>query len=135
MSKRKRIGALAAAAAAVVLIAALLIIQSRDEAPANDQAEGVATSFLEAFGAFDVEQARTYLADDATIASMTEQDDLRLLISFLEATGYQQTLNSCEGSGPLGPRQRSLHVRFPRPQVRRDRTGSFRRQLLRSLRS
>ena len=73
MSKRMRIGALAAAAVALVLIAALLIIQSRDEAPATDQAEGVATSFLEAYGAFDVEQARTYLADDASIASMTAQ--------------------------------------------------------------
>jgi len=99
MSERKRIGALAAAAVAIVLIAAFLIIQSRDEASANDQAEGVATSFLEAFGAFDVEQAKTYLADDATIASMTEQDDLRLLLSYLEASGYRQILNDCEGVG------------------------------------
>jgi hypothetical protein len=97
MSERKRIGALAAAAVAAVLIAALLIIQSRDEAPAN-QAESVATGFLEAYGAFDVEQARTYLAEDATIASMTERDDLRLLISYLEATGYRQILNDCEGA-------------------------------------
>ena len=103
MSERKRIGALAAAAVAIVLIAAFLIIQSRDEASANDQAEGVATSFLEAYGAFDVEQARTYLADDATIASMTEQDDLRLLISFFEATGYKQILNDCEGVGNSDP--------------------------------
>ena len=99
MSERKRIGALAAAAVAIVLIAAFLIIQSRDEASANDQAEGVATSFLEAFGAFDVEQAKTYLADDATIASMTEQDDLRLLVAYLEGTGYKQILNDCEGAG------------------------------------
>jgi hypothetical protein len=95
MSERMKIGALAAAAVAVALIAALLIIQSRDEAPAN-QAESVATGFLEAYGAFDVEQARTYLADDATIASMTGQDDLRLLISYLEATGYRQILQPCE---------------------------------------
>ena len=101
--KRKRIGALAAAAAVVVLIAALLIVQSRDEASANDQAEGVATSFLEAYGASDVEQARTYLADDARIASMTDQDDLRLLLSFFEATGYRQTLNSCEEVGDSFP--------------------------------
>ena len=99
MSERKRIGALAAAAVAIVLIAAFLIIQSRDEASANDQAEGVATSFLEAFGAFDVQQARTYLADDATIGSMTEQDELRLLVAYLEATGYKQILNDCEGAG------------------------------------
>ena len=98
-SKRKKIGALAAAAVALVLIAALLVIQSREGAPANDQPEGVATGFLEAYGAFDVEQARTYLADDATIASMTAQDDLRLLLSYLEATGYQQILNSCEEVG------------------------------------
>jgi hypothetical protein len=97
MSERKKIGAVAAAAIAVVLIAALLIVQSRDEAPAN-QAESVATGFLEAYGAFDVEQARTYLAEDATIASMTERDDLRLLISYLEATGYRQILNDCEGA-------------------------------------
>ena len=102
-SERKMIGALAAAAVvALVLIAALLIIQSREGAPANDQPEGVATGFLEAYGAFDGEQARTYLADDATIASMTAHDDLRLLLSYLEATGYQQILNSCEEVGNAG---------------------------------
>ena len=101
-SERKKIGALAAAAVALALIAALVIIQSREGAPANDQAEGVATGFLEAYGAFDVEQATTYLADDATIASMTAQDDLRLLLSYLEATGYQQILNSCEEVGNAG---------------------------------
>jgi hypothetical protein len=62
----------------------------------------VATGFLEAYGAFDVEQAMTYLADDATIASMGAQDDPRLLISWLEATGYQQILDSCEELGNPG---------------------------------
>jgi hypothetical protein len=110
----KRIGALAAAAVALVLIAALLIIQSREEAPATDQtpvaagaqentvnarAEKVATGFVEAYGAFDVEQAMTYLADDATIAVLGAQDDLRLLSSWLEATGYQQIVDPCEGVG------------------------------------
>jgi hypothetical protein len=92
---RAGIGRLAAAAAALVLIAALVGCQGSDEAPT---AEEVATGFLEAFGAFDVEQARTYLADDATIASMTDRDDLGLLISYLEATGYEQILDSCEGA-------------------------------------
>jgi hypothetical protein len=110
----KRIGALAAAAVALVLIAALLIIQSREEAPATDQtpvaagaqentvnarAEKVATGFVEAYGAFDVEKAMTYLADDATIAVLGAQDDLRLLSSWLEATGYQQIVDPCEGVG------------------------------------
>jgi hypothetical protein len=110
----KRIGAFAAAAVALVAIATLLIIQSREDAPATDQApvaavvpantvnaraEEVATGFLEAYGAYDVEKAMTYLADDATIASIGAQDDLRLLVSYLEATGYQQILDSCEGLG------------------------------------
>jgi hypothetical protein len=99
MSERKRMGALAAAAVAIVLIASFLIIQSHDETSAANQPEGVATGFLEAYGALDVEQASTYLADEATIASMTEQDDLRLLISYLEATGYEQTLGSCKEVG------------------------------------
>jgi hypothetical protein len=110
----KRIGALAAAAVALVLIAALLIVQSRNEAPATSQtpvaaeapentvnvrAKEVATGFVQAYGAFDVEQASTYLADDATIAVLGAQDDPRLLISWLEATGYQQIVDSCEGVG------------------------------------
>jgi hypothetical protein len=94
-SERKKIGAVAAAAVALVLIAALAGCQGSDEAPT---AEEVSTGFLEAFGAFDVEQARTYLANDATVASMTEQDDLRLLVAYLEATGYEQTLGACEGA-------------------------------------
>jgi hypothetical protein len=69
------------------------------EDAAGAAAEEAATGFLEAFGALDVEQARIYLADDAVIASMGAQDDLRLLISYLEATGYRQTLDPCEASG------------------------------------
>jgi hypothetical protein len=110
----KRIGAFAAAAVALVLIVASVGCQSGEEATATDQTPGaaeaaentvnaraveVATGFLEAYGAFDVEQARTYLADDATIASMGAQDDLRLLISYLKATGYEQILGPCEGLG------------------------------------
>ena len=94
-SERKKIGAVVAAAAvALVMIAALVGCGSSDKAPT---AEEVSTGFLEAYGAFDVEQARTYLAPGARIASMTGQDDLRLLISYLEATGYEQILDSCEG--------------------------------------
>jgi hypothetical protein len=103
--------AIALLAIAIVLVA---VAQTRDDAPATAQApavpqapentvnagaERVATRFLEAFGAFDVDQVRTYLADDATIASMGADDDPRLLISWLEATGYEQTLHSCEQVG------------------------------------
>jgi hypothetical protein len=109
----KRMGAFAAAAVALVVIAALLLMQSREEAPAtgqipaaeapensvNARAVEVATGFVEAYGAFDVDQAMTYLADDATIAVLGAQDDLRLLIPWLEATGYQQIVDPCEVVG------------------------------------
>jgi hypothetical protein len=121
----KRIGALAAAAGALVLIAALLIIQSREDAPATDQtpvaaeapqntvnakAVKVATGFIEAYGAFDVERALTYLADDATISVLGEQDDPRLLISWLKATGYEQIVDPCEQVGNSA--SSSVHCTF-----------------------
>jgi hypothetical protein len=119
----KRIGALAAGA--LVLIAALLIIQSREDAPATDQtpvaaeapqntvnakAVKVATGFIEAYGAFDVERALTYLADDATISVLGEQDDPRLLISWLKATGYEQIVDPCEQVGNSA--SSSVHCTF-----------------------
>lgn len=63
---------------------------------AEASAEEVATGFLEAYGALDVGQAMTYLADDAVIQSLGGQNDLRLLVSWLKATGYQQILHPCE---------------------------------------
>ena len=114
LSGGKRIGVVAAAAVALVLIAALLIILSREEAPATDRtpvageapentvnarAQEIATGFVEAYGAFDMEKVMTYLADDATIAVLGAQDDPRLLIAWLEATGYRQIIDSCEEGG------------------------------------
>jgi hypothetical protein len=132
----KRIPAFAAAAVALVLIAVLLIIQSRDEAPATDQtpvaaeapektvnakAEELATGFVEAYGAFDVEKAMTYLADDATIAVLGPQDDLRLLISWLEATGYQQIVDACEQVGNAA--SGSIRCTFAFHALRSDEIG------------
>lgn len=74
-------------------------------------AEGVATSFFEAYGAFDVEQAIAYLSDDADISGLMTSvgaegvegtlEEFRLLISLLEAQGYKQMLSSCEDLGSL----------------------------------
>jgi hypothetical protein len=113
----KRMGAFAAAVVALVLIGALAGCASGEEATATDQtpvateasentanarAVEVATGFLEAYGAFDVDRAMTYLADDAIVESLGGQDDLRLLIAYLEATGYEQILDSCEELGNSG---------------------------------
>lgn len=109
----------------VVLIgvaAALLVLAACDgggEAPAADEppspaadadAEEVASSFVEAYGAFDAEEAITYLAPDAAILDLIGSvgahrgvegtpEELPLLISLLRAEGYRQTLDSCEAQG------------------------------------
>ncbi|HEU4529173.1 MAG TPA: hypothetical protein VFT80_14740 [Actinomycetota bacterium] len=109
----------------VVLIgvaAALLVLAACDgggEAPAADEppspaadadAEEVASSFVEAYGAFDAEAAITYLAPDAAILDLIGSvgahrgvegtpEELPLLISLLRAEGYRQTLDSCEAQG------------------------------------
>jgi hypothetical protein len=106
----------------IAVAAALLVLAACDgggEAPATDDpptpaadadAEEVASSFVEAYGAFDAEEAITYLAPDAAILDLVGSvgahrgvegtpDELRLLISLLRAEGYRQTLDSCEAQG------------------------------------
>lgn len=112
----------AAAAAAVVAIGVgALILAARDDetepgsdqtrvatkAPNNPQtanAKAVATGFIEALGAFETDQAITYLADDADISPMLASEgsqgvegtleELRLFVSLLEAQGYQQIIDT-----------------------------------------
>jgi hypothetical protein len=100
--------------------AALLVLvacDGGDEAPATvnptppeANAEDIATSFVEAYGAFDAEEAITYLAPDAAILELIGSvgahrgvegtpEELRLHISLLKAEGYRQTLDSCEAQG------------------------------------
>ena len=104
LDRRLLIGAVVAAA--LVLIGAFVVFQSREAAPAAGE---VATSFVEAFGAFNAEQAISYLADDADISQMISSvgaqgvegtlEEFRLLLSLLDASGYEQTLSSCEELG------------------------------------
>jgi hypothetical protein len=84
--------------------------------PAVDAAaEKVATSFLEAYRAFDADQAITYLADGADISGLIGSvgpvpvapgtlEEFRLLLALLEAEDYKQILRGCEdmGSGEAG---------------------------------
>ena len=100
-----------AVAAALVALAAC---DGGDEAPATvnptppeANAEEIATRFVEAYGAFDADEAIAYLAPDAAILELIGSvgahrgvegtpEELRLLISLLRAEGYRQTLDSCE---------------------------------------
>ncbi len=140
MSKHKKLGAFAVAAAiGVGAVALILGTRSGDdattpgpaEAPAMT-AEKVATSFIYAYGAFDVERATTYLADDADISGMMESvnaegvegtlDEFRLLLSLLEAQGYKQMLDSCQeqGSSAAGT---TLRCTFDFHTIRSDLIG------------
>ena len=111
-------GAFAAAAVALVLIVASVGCQSGEEATATDQtpaaaeapentvnarAVEVATGFLEAYGAFDVEQARTYLADDATIGGPQVENLPAVDLAVLE---LNQLLSAGVGSGVRAHRRR-----------------------------
>jgi hypothetical protein len=107
---------LGAAGAALLVIGAFAAYQSRDDEASGPPPMEVATSFLGAYGAFDAEQAITYLADDADITKLIGSvgaqgvegtlEEFRLLVSLFEATGYKQTLISCEelGSSASGTR-------------------------------
>jgi hypothetical protein len=74
--------------------------------PGPATAEEVAMGFLEAFGAFDVEEAMTYLADDANLSGFDSQlaqfvpgaptDAFRLWVAWHEAVGWKQMLHPCE---------------------------------------
>jgi hypothetical protein len=98
-----------AAVAALLAIGAFVAYQSRDDEASGPPPMEVASSFLEAYGAFDAEKAITYLADDADISQLIGSvgaqgvegtpEEFRLLVSLAEATGYKQTLISCEELG------------------------------------
>ena len=111
-ARNKRFGAFAVAAA-IGAAAIVLILANRPAGdattpagtpstvnPADAAAEEVALGFLGAYGAFDAEQAITYLADDADISGLTNGSTgvnaLSLTTSFFEAIGYQQTITSCQ---------------------------------------
>ena len=92
------------AALALLVGGAVAACQSRDDGTAQQPVE-VATGFVEAVGAFDADRATAYLADDAELTNLIAsvgaqgvqgtQAELRLLLSFLEATGYKQMVDSC----------------------------------------
>lgn len=118
-ARNRKVGTLVVAAA-VGLAAVVVVLATRPgdntTTPGNGQtvnpagptAQEVATGFLGAFGALNAEQAITYLAEDADISDLMggrvqgvegNAEELRLNLSFLEAVGYKQMLDSCEELG------------------------------------
>ena len=72
-----------AAAVALLVIGAFLVYKSRDDGASGQPPVEVATSFVEAVGASDADQAISYLGNDA---------DISLMISSVGAQGVEGTL-------------------------------------------
>lgn len=135
-SRNKRIGAFAIAAA-IGLAAVVLIMANRPGGdtttpadtqptayPVDPSAVPVATSFVEAFGAFDGAGAITYLADDARLEmDATTPEELPVFLSLLEAMGYEQIPHegcSATDSSAFGT---SVRCRFEWHGIRSDEIG------------
>jgi hypothetical protein len=127
-ARRNRMLVLGGTAAAVILsVLVVLLVQSGEDATPTAQApaakaEEVAVGFLEAYGAFDLEAVRTYLADDGTISAFGRHEDPRLILALLEAMGYKQSLHSCEelAGGQSGA---TLRCAFDFHAIRSDEIG------------
>ena len=100
----------------------------------GDAAVQVTEGFLDAFGTFDVERTKTYLAEDADITWMTEGKGvagLDLMTSWLDATGYRPNGHVVSGRHVgFSGYHRLVRVRLRRHRVRGDRTRAVHRQLL-----
>ena len=143
--RNRKIGALVVAAA-IALAVVVLITELRpgEEAktPANESAVvdpgeaavQVTEGFLDAFGTFDVERAKTlprrgrrHHGDDRG----ERVAGLDLMTSWLDATGYRQTVTSCQaGTSGFPGYHRLVRVRLRRHRVRGDRPRAVHRQFL-----
>ena len=109
---RARVGWLAAAAAAAAVIAGLVVVDvSRDDGsdkPAGPVDTGAATElasdFMDAVAAYDVDRARSFLADDARVALWPagQDDDLGAELRWTRAVGAQLFPGPCEHEGVVG---------------------------------
>ena len=112
-NRNRKIGAFALAAA--IGVAAIVVILANRPGqdsttpvhegptvyPVDPQAMEVATGFVQSFGAFDGEQAVTYLADNAYLQmDATTPGMVPVFTSLLEAMGYEQILDDpCRVTG------------------------------------
>jgi hypothetical protein len=131
-ARNKKIGAFVVAAAIGVIAVALVFAMRLDRdpttpadtptttAPADPEALGVAMNFLAAYDAHDAEGVRSTMNDSALSALPLGQ--LKLRLSWDEATGHTETNNSCEevGSSAAGT---DFHCTFVFSALRSDEIG------------
>jgi hypothetical protein len=96
-----------AAALAVLVAAGIFLLRTTDKPPVAGQppttAVEVATAFVDAYAVFDVDLATIALAADADLSQLHEgEQDWRLGNRWLQATGAQILITTCEEVGSLG---------------------------------
>jgi hypothetical protein len=132
-ARNQKIGAFAVAAAIGVASIVLFVATRggpdppRSNAPANPSAATpveIATDFFGAFGRFDPDRAIGLLADNAFpgVVGLDTEREFRLLLSVLEAQGYQQRLDSCRELGEFGSGTR-VYCAFAYHQIRSSELG------------
>jgi hypothetical protein len=116
--RNRRVGAFAVVAAIVVAALAVIMATRPGEKgtttggqPSTSPADPVevAIGFVEAYGALDADRATAFLSDDADISGLISSlgasgmagtpQELSLQISWLNASGYVQLLDSCRETG------------------------------------
>jgi hypothetical protein len=141
-ARNRKFGAFAIAAAIGAAAIALILVMApgqdsttpADEpsaanpADADATAVSVASGFLKAYGAFDAEAAMTYVADDADLTGLIETspggvEGLSMLLSWLEASGYEQTITSCEATTLDSGEVSSVTCAFDFHAIRSDEIG------------
>ncbi len=80
------------------VVGVLVFLRPPDGAPvAADQPVDVAVAFVEAYGAFDMDPAASYLAADADLTRLEAGvEGWHLGVRWLEAVGFKVVLDSCE---------------------------------------
>ena len=107
-ARRRRLGwgaGALAAAAAVVAVAVVAVTGADDDVPADTvaasgapAAEDVASGFVTAYAAYDLDRAASYLADDATVlvwSSPQDVDGMRQEAAWSRAVGFRMLPGRC----------------------------------------
>jgi len=110
------------AAVAAIVVGVLVLFQPFDDAPVAGQPAEIATAFVEAYGAFDMARAASYLAADADLSRLEAGvEDWHLGIRWLEATGFKVLLDSCEEE--IGSPPGTVRCLFAFHAIRSDEIG------------
>jgi hypothetical protein len=142
-ARNRKVGAIVVAAA-IVVGAVLIFLDTRpsedggipaDTSLSTDTPTKIASAFVNAYGTFDVAASMAYLADDADITGMINSVGARgvdgtpaslpALISWMEADGYRQQINSLAPCEELGRSASGTSVRcaFVFDSLRSDEIG------------